>query len=217
MTDPLFLAASELPPKPDPTTGDPRPPQAPGFNQKQRSDKQQNRRRVTDPAKAPSPPEGEGPTLSWFKSSRWDALLVAAWAIPVLPVLVTALQGFSIEWMKYWQPWVVIPVVMLIVYGVQRSVECAVGAEWLKVGKTWVRLYELAEIKAKHRSNAIHLDFKDRAGREVMVKSDDIQMDREMWDLIYNGILHSAIAGNAETNSLVHSSFKVPRPENWQG
>ncbi len=214
MTDGLFLAASELPPKPDSETGEPRPPRAPGFHQKEKSSRQQARRRA---ANAPSPPPGEGPMLTWFKSSRREALLVAAWAIPILPILVTALQGFSIEWMSYWQPWVAVPVVMAIVYSVQRSVECSAGAEWFKVGDAWVRLYELAEIKAKHRSNAIHLDFKDRAGREVRVKSADIQEDRDMWDLVYNGILHSAIAGGAETNGLVHSAFKVPRPENWQG
>ena len=116
--------------------------------------------------------------------------------------------------MKYWQPWIVLPLIMIAIYSVQRTVECSVGAEWLKVGKTWVRLYELTKITAKHRSSAIHIDFKDSAGREVMVQANDLQNDRDMWDLVYNGILHSVIVGGAKTNGLLHSSLRVPRPEN---
>lgn len=213
MTDRLFLTAAELPPRPDPTTGEPRPPRAPGLLHK-RSAKQQERARVTDPSKAPAPPAGESPLLTWFKTSRREALLITAWVLPVFPIGVTVLQGFSIEWMKYWQPWVVLPLIMLAIYSVQRTVECSVGAEWLQVGKTWVRLYELTKITAKHRSSAIHIDFEDSAGREVRVQADDLQKNREMWDLVYNGVLHSVIAGGAKTNSLLHSSFRVPRPEN---
>lgn len=94
-----------------------------------------------------------------------------------------------------------------------RTVECSVDAEWLQVGKSWVRLYELTEITAKHRNSAIHLDFKDSAGREVQVQADDLQKSREMWYFVYNGILHSVIAGGAKTKGLLHSSFRVPRPE----
>lgn len=213
MTDPLFLTTAELPPRPDPTTGEPRPPRAPGLLH-QRSAKQQERARVTDPSKAPAPPAGEGPLLTWFKNSRREALLITAWVLPAFPIGVTVLQGFSIEWMKYWQPWVVLPLIMLAIYSVQRTVECSVGAEWLQVGKTWVRLYELTKITAKHRSSAIHIDFEDSAGREVLVQADDLQNNREMWDLVYNGILHSVIGGGATTNSLLHSSFRVPRVEN---
>lgn len=33
-----------------------------------------------------------------------------------------------------------------------------------------------------------------------------------MWDLAYNGILHSVIAGGAETNGRLHAALAVPRP-----
>ena len=214
MTDRLFLAAADLPPRPDPTTGEPRPPRAPGLLRPERSAKEQQRARVADPSKAPAPPDGEGPLLAWFKSSRREALLITVTGIPLFPLGVTIIQGFSIEWMKYWLPWVVMIPFLLAIYSVQRTVECSVGAEWLKVGKTWVRLYELTKITAKHRSSAIHIDFQDRAGREVMVQASDLQNDRDMWDLVYNGILHSVIVGGAKTNGLLHSSLRVPRPEN---
>lgn len=216
MTNRPYLTAEELPPKPDPDTGEPRPPRAPGLVDKKKSAEEEIRGRVTDPAKAPAPPEGEGPLLAWYKSSRRAALLVTAWGLPLLVVGVTLLQGFSIEWMKFWQLWALIVLFLAGLYSLQRTVVCSAGAEWLKVGKTWVRLYELVEVKAKHRSNAIHLDFKDGGGREVMVEVDDLQGNRDVWDLVYNGILHSVIAGEAKTNGLVHSALDVPRLDRRQ-
>ena len=61
-------------------------------------------------------------------------------------------------------------------------------------------------------SPSIHLDLKDRDGREVRVNSSDVQEDRDIWDLVYNGMLHSVIIGGAETNGMVHSALEVPRP-----
>ncbi|MBK0867418.1 hypothetical protein INP57_11405 [Saccharopolyspora sp. HNM0986] len=168
---------------------------------------------MTDLSKAPAAPEGEGPLLAWFKSSRWRALQLTAWGVPIFLLGVTILQGFSIEWMKFWQLWALILLFLAGLYGLQRKVECAVGAEWLKVGKTWVRLYELVEVKAKHRSNAIYLDFEDSSGRWVMVRAHDLQGSRDLWDLVYNGILHSVIANGAATNGLVHKAFKVPHAD----
>jgi len=180
---------------------------------KEKSAEEEARGRVTDPAKAPEPPDGEGPLLVWFQASRKRALLTTAWGIPLYPLGVTILQGFSVEWMKYWQPWVVLPFLLIAVYSSFRTAVCAAGADWLKVGKSWVRLYELVEVTAKHRSNALYLDFKDGAGRELGARAQDLQGTRELWDLVYNGIVHSVIAGGAKTNGLVHKVFEVPQPD----
>ncbi|MBA8826638.1 hypothetical protein FHX42_004017 [Saccharopolyspora lacisalsi] len=216
MADKTFLAASELPPKPDPVSGEPRPPRAPGFHKEDKPPKDQDRDRDQSTHRMPTPPEGEGRMLEWYRHSQRNAITAGLGALVIIALGITLMQGFSPLWMTAWWMWLIVAAGAFVVYGSFRSVECAVGAEWIKVGKAWVRLYELTEIKAKHRSNAIHLDFKDSAGRVVVVKSDDIQEDRDMWDLVYNGILHSVIAGGADTNKLVHSAFKVPRPEGWQ-
>lgn len=215
--DRLFLAVSELPPKPDPISGEPRPPRAPGFHKEDKPPKDQDRDRDQTIRRMPTPPDGEGRMLEWYRHSQRNAIMVGLMGLAIIAIGLTVVQGFSFAWMAFWPVWAIVIVGAFIVYGSVRAVECAVGAEWLKVGKQWVRLYELTEIKARHRSNAIHLDFVDSAGRKVMVKSDDIQEDRDMWDLVYNGILHSVIAGGAETNNLVHSAFQVPRPEGWTG
>lgn len=215
--DRLFLAVSELPPKPDPISGEPRPPRAPGFHKADKPPKDEDRDRDQTIRRMPTPPEGEGRMLEWYRHSQRSATLGGLIAFVIAVVGLTLMQGFSFAWMQFWFVWALLALIALGIYAIFRAVECAVGAEWLKVGKSWVRLYELTEIKARHRSNAIHLDFVDSTGRKVMVKSDDIQEDRDMWDLVYNGVLHSVIAGGAETNSLVHSAFQVPRPEGWTG
>ncbi|NHD16005.1 hypothetical protein G9447_00905 [Actinopolyspora sp. BKK1] len=155
--------------------------------------------------------------LEWYRHSQCSAITGGVIAFVIIALGITVAQGFSLAWMQFWPVWLAVVAGAFVVYGSFRSVEAAVGAEWLKVGRAWVRLYELTEIKARHRSNAIHLDLTDSSGRKVMVKSDDIQEDRDMWDLIYNGILHSVITGGAKTNNLVHSAFQVPRPQSREG
>lgn len=207
----IFLDESELPPKPDPETGEPRPPRAPiyrGFDEK--SEEQLRRERVTDPAKAPAPPEGQGPLLAWYRASRKEALKTAAWGLLILPVLVT-MTRLSLDWAQFWQAWIFVPLTMLAVYSTQRTVVVSAGAEWLKHGKSWVRLYELTDIDAKHRGNDMHVDLTDDAGRTVKCKLIDLQKDQHLWDLVYNGILHSVIAGGATTTGMVHSALEVPR------
>ncbi|MBA8826637.1 hypothetical protein FHX42_004016 [Saccharopolyspora lacisalsi] len=213
MTKQLFRTTSELPPKPDPVSGEPRPPRAPGFHKEDKPPKDQDRDRDQSTHRMPTPPEGEGRMLEWYRHSQRSAITAGLIAFGIITLGITAMQGFILTWMTFWWMWIGIALGSLGVYGSFRTVDPAVGAEWLKVGKAWVRLYELTEIKARHRSNAIHLDFTDSAGRKVMVKSDDIQEDRDMWDLVYNGILHSVITSNADTNKLIHSAFRVPRRE----
>jgi hypothetical protein len=39
-----------------------------------------------------------------------------------------------------------------------------------------------------------------------------LEEDRMLWDLVYNGILHSVIAGQAETNGRLHLHLRLPYP-----
>jgi hypothetical protein len=211
MNSPLFLAADELPPKPDAATGLPRPPRAPGFHKEDKPSKAHDRDRVQDSSKAPAPPESQGPVLEWYKSSHRNAFVTGGLGFAFMVVGLTLIRG-EIAWMRFWFIWAILALSALGICASTRATEAAVGADWLKVGKTWVRLYELTSIKARARSNAIHVDLTDSAGREVKVSTSDLQEDRELWDLVYNGILHSVITGGAETNGMVHSALSVPRP-----
>ena len=201
----------DLPPKPDASTGEPRPPRAPGFRKEEKPQKELDRDRDTRLSRKPTPPDDEGPVLVWYRHSRRNSFTIGSIAFFMIAGGITLLQGFDMRWMTAWWMWLIVLVGAALVYASIRAVECSVGAEWLKVGKQWVRLYELTEIKGRSRSAAVHLDLVDSSGRKVMVQSDHLQEDRDMWDLVYNGMAHSVMLGGAEVNGIARSTFQLPR------
>ena len=125
---------------------------------------------------------------------------------------VTLMQAFDLRWMTFWWAWVLVLVFTGLIMGTVRRSGCSTGADWLQHPGGWVRLYELTKVTAHRRSNATHVDFEDRHGNVVMISLSDLHEDREIWDLVYNGILHSVVSGGAETNGRLHSALDVPRP-----
>ncbi|RFU43300.1 hypothetical protein DZF91_01820 [Actinomadura logoneensis] len=74
--------------------------------------------------------------------------------------------------------------------------EFAAGADWLRKGRIWVDVYNLVEVEIEPRKrNADFLVLKDRAGRSITVGVDDVQENARLWELVYNGILHSVACG----------------------
>lgn len=119
----------------------------------------------------------------------------------------------TIQWTAIWYEWIIVGIGAALIYGAQRRIKVSGGTNWLKLRRGWVRTYELTRVTAHSTPAGIELQFTDRDGRRLSVISDEIQRDRYLWDLVYNGIMHSVIAGGAETNSLLHRAFKVPRPK----
>lgn len=206
---PSYLAASELPPRPDPQTGQPMPPHAPGFIGTTAPDP---RGRILDPAQAPAPPPGQGQVLAWYKSSRRGALLLAVGIFALITAGVFAAQGFSIRWMTIWWIWPLIGLFSVGGYFTRSMVEVSAGADWLQYRRHWVKTYDLANVTTYYRGNNYWIRLHDRDGHAINVSVSHIQENREVWDLLYNGILHSVITGGAETNGHLHGVFHVPRP-----
>jgi hypothetical protein len=109
--------------------------------------------------------------------------------------------------------WLVVLLGIILIHGAERRMKVSAGAEWLQRRRSWVRTYELRRVTAHSTPSGIEIRLADLGGRELSVLSDEIQRDRYMWDLVYNGIMHSVIAGGAETNNLLHRAFQVPRPK----
>jgi hypothetical protein len=118
----------------------------------------------------------------------------------------------TIQWTEIWYVWAIVGIGAALVYGAQRRTKVSGGTNWLKLRRAWVRTYDLTKVTAHSTPVGIELRFTDQGGRELSVISDEIQRDRYLWDLVYNGIVHSVIAGGAETNNLLHRAFQVPRP-----
>lgn len=71
----------------------------------------------------------------------------------------------------------------------------AAGADWFQTGSQWVDTYDLVKIKVTVSTVTWHVHLTDRGERHLVVSVLDLQANPELWDLVYNGIRHSAAAG----------------------
>ncbi|HEY3606475.1 MAG TPA: hypothetical protein VGL06_03195 [Pseudonocardiaceae bacterium] len=170
-----------------------------------------------DLAAAPQPPPGQGPVLACYRpvlSSRtkfWQlargiaAVLVAS----VLFVLIPGLPVWTLVWLLLVTlAYLGITIVLIRLSG--RRVSSA-GAEWYSTGNRWVRVYELVQVTMSQGSRRdAYLRLVDVHGNELQVSYAYLRRNRLIWDLVYNGILHSVIAGNARTNMSSRAKLDLP-------
>lgn len=206
-----YLSPDQLAPMPDPVTGQPRPPRAPRLGRPDK-DPRLDPNRDTEPGSAPDPPPGQGPVLAWYRSSRRGRLIIAAWVAAILIIIFSIGTGFSLEWMLYWWMWLFVLVGAVLAVWFRKGVQPSAGADWLQDGG-WVRTYELTKVTAWSWPTGIALNLTDRDGRKLNVGTSDLLEDPLIWDLVYNGIMHSVIAGGARTNGVLHSALRVPYPQ----
>jgi hypothetical protein len=94
----------------------------------------------------------------------------------------------------------------------RRASVSSAGAEWYGTGKRWVRIYELVQVTmSQGRRRDAYLRLVDVHGHDLQVSYAYLRRNRLIWDLVYNGILHSVIAGNARTN--MSSRVKLDLPD----
>ena len=205
-----YLGRDGLPPKPDPMTGRPRPPRGPAAVKGTRK---------ASPARddalvgAPPPPPDQGPVLAWYRSSRSYVIQLGILGFIVTAVLLSARDGFHFHWVKYWWAWLILVLAGVLIGLTQRKgLECSAGVEWVRGRKTWVRTYELVKVKLSVGVGQFYLSMQDCDGRSMSLAVAALQEDPLMWDLVYNGVLHSVIAGGAETNGQLHRFLRVPYP-----
>lgn len=179
-----------LPPRPDPLTGEPRPPRAPveashdeGFPE-------------IDPRRRPTKlPPGEGPMLEWYRVTNRYALALGALAAVFVFVGGFLVDGdFDFQWVT--SPWgLLVPGLPLAAAGLLywhfRTQWVAAGAEWVANPTGWVQVYELTEVHTLIEVVKVRLCLTDTAGHKMDAQLDLLQHNRDLWDLVYNGILHS--------------------------
>lgn len=186
---------SNLPPKPDIQTGEPRPPHGPLEPGRNRS----GERRQGGERKVPQPPAGEGPLLEWYYPDR-AGRIVAGLFVSFLCLIVYVLKDWGFSWVANPWLWLVAapwPFVFLLI---GKSARMSAGADWLACGKGFVKTYELKSVKVTVGGAAHYLEIKDHHGKGIYTQINELQQNHELWDLVYNGILHSVYVGKAETN-----------------
>lgn len=194
--------SAPLPPRPDPVTGNPRPPQVPlGF------DLRHSPVKASERGRRPTPPIADEPALEWYCRPRsW----VAAGLILVIMVVPLTIAQRGLSWMGFWWFWPILAGVCLLAF-VKSGERIAAGAAWFMYGRCVVRTYELTSVKLVRSSGgrASELELRDAHGGKAFVGMWKFQLHPRMWDLVYNGIRHSVRAG-AETNGRVREHLRLP-------
>jgi hypothetical protein len=202
-----------LPPKPDPETGQPRPPHAPSFiGNRQQPD--QDLSRETRLSAKPQAPDGQGPVLAWYRSSRRGAWSAGIVGVILIVGILFVIKGFEIRVLEIWWVWLVAIAAGIGMYFSTKASWCATGADWFTFQKSWVKTYELTEIKTRFYSNTIYVYLTDTKNHKVEFPIHIVQKDRLMWDLLYNGIRHSIAKGARLTGTAGnYFSAGLPTPE----
>lgn len=187
----------QVAPKPDPATGEPRPPRAPTNVAAQSAGKTDAQR-----ARFPSAPAGEGKVLEWYQQTN-DTGVKAGFFASVLVVGFLCLKDWGVSWMSSWVLWmfVLVPVPVFYLYG--RAGGVSAGADWFASSKkTYVKLYELSSVTVTESVGVQpwNLELRDKHGGYAGASLRELQQNRALWDLVYNGIAHSVLRGPATAN-----------------
>jgi GMP synthase PP-ATPase subunit len=136
--------------------------------------------------------------------------MAVIWTYVLVMIGIFVIRGFTANWFHFWWIWPAVAGFSLLAYPIVIKEGTAAGAEWVMVNKGWVRVYELTSIKAYTYSNTLNLHFVDSGGRKLQAGIGRLQDDRRIWDLTYNGILHSVVNNAAETNHLARGTLRLP-------
>ncbi|MBK1784430.1 hypothetical protein [Prauserella cavernicola] len=195
-------AEDGLPPRPDPETGKPFPPHAPGYTGNDKHPEANPLRDITLSRK-PKPPAGLGTTLAWWRDSPKAGLARAAFAfaLMVVGVAVIGLSGDGdLSIFGIWPIWIVIVVFAYLASNPFNIDTISAGADWVQSRRSrfkrtnYVKVYELTKIRISYGGGDLHLAIYDNE-RGMDRTYSEWHRDRRIWDLVYNGIVHSVANG----------------------
>jgi hypothetical protein len=189
-----------LPPQPSTETGQPRPPQAPVYGTIYTYVPK------FDAARTPGPSSQSSPTLETYAASNRMTWSYGAAALIIVMAVLTVL--YRVSWVTLWWAWAALALVVATTYTFTRTGFYAAGADWVRNRTDWVKTYELAEIEVHLSSAGTELFLKDGSGRSLNGRLGDLQANRDLWDLVYNGIRHS-LAHGATVNRYARNALKL--------
>ena len=194
----MYSSETDLPPRPDPQTGEPRPPQPPRVLGLSRDS-------AKTTASAGAPPTGRGPALAVHGDEWWSAP-VAALVLSIITAIIFSFE--SDDW--FVDPFSLGLVVLVFVVTLAREwkVKIVGGADWLRVNNNWVDTYRLTHIELRGLWFGWMLRLKDSDGRRVRTYMSDLEANPELWALAYNGMLHSAYNG-AHVNNMAAGILRL--------
>ncbi|WP_183783549.1 hypothetical protein [Prauserella sediminis] len=174
----------DLPPKPDPQTGEPRPPAAPGHF---------NGLKEPQPYDANKVPSGPTAALEWLYGTRKSGWWSAATVVVLIIAFLTFKSG--LDWVFAWPTWLFMAAAGVAFWFLPRNTKMAAGADWVNAGGDTIYTYELVEIGTSGTPGSWELILKDQRGNVDRGNIADYQQNPLLWDLVFNGIRHSVAAG----------------------
>ncbi|MFI0355143.1 hypothetical protein [Actinomadura sp. 9N407] len=211
-----------VPPRPDPLTGRPRPPDAPLQGEPRARDNSPGGAKLDSP-------NGRGPALAWLNPRRRDVigLIAVSVGLPVFTttlIYITITQGLESEldgliamlgteaygWMPNPLLWLPALVAMVaFAAGLYRKLWLAAGADWLRYGNSRVDTYELVRVSVNRYSETSILLLIDSGGSRVSIDARALMRNRDLWNLVYNGILHSVAYGGAAVDARTRALLQL--------
>ena len=113
-----------------------------------------------------------------------------------------------LSWTNHWLTWVIVLGAPILLAATVRGERLSAGADWLIHGGTFLKTYELEFIQAEQTWNGSELNLLDLHGNRIEVKIRTLQFNPELWDLVYNGILHS-VANGARVNDIAIEELQL--------
>lgn len=160
----------------------------------------------------PQPPNGQGPVLEWFRPTPGAGLTMGL-ILSATMVAFFSWRDSGIGWMSVWWLWLFVLAGPVYFLATGRNLRISAGADWLAYGKTFLKTYELTKIHVTVGGAAHQLILEDaHGGRLEYVGIHDLQLNRELWDLVYLGLLHSTYENNADVNRMAKNYLGLSIP-----
>lgn len=191
---------------PDPATGVPRPPQGP-LGPDSRPEERDSKRYARRPYR---PPE-QGAVLESFQPRRLDRIMPGV-ILSLICFAYVSLRDTGFDWMRIWWLWIFIVVPLPLFFVLLRTERFSAGADWAAHKRDWVRTYELKAIKIEPTERSMELSLSDTSDRRLVADLKEIQRNRELWDLVYNGVLHSIHSRHVTTDLTADWVLQLPPP-----
>lgn len=169
---------------------------------------------LENPPDYASHPRGLGPALTWWVESKKNAIQAGAVGFLLVVVGMFVIQGLLA--LTYW--WITFPVAViaggLIYFTSSRTPPIAAGARWMRKGRNFVRLYELNKVwyTVHPFGTDGSMRFTDKRGGDLSVKVSTLMENPLLFDLVRNGVLHSAIKDHADMNRQARNHLDIPYP-----
>lgn len=150
--------------------------------------------------------------MAWHRESRkgkWTGFLWSVLIMTSLAELALVLEGDPLAlFTRFWPGWIVIVVLSYLMSDPFGYWCYSAGADWVQIQRSrwgftrrhYITLYDLGEIDVGYGGPTDFHLYLSNSERGLSCRFEELQRDRRIWDLVYNGILHSVANGAKVSN-----------------